>query len=80
MELLIYSVGRQIGYAWNCKDHIDNLRSEVKTLKEVKGTLQLSVKKARKRGEKIETDVDEWLKVQISSLKELTNFSKLKME
>ena len=45
VDLLIVPVGRQIDYAWNCKDHIDNLRCEVKTLKEVRGTLQLSVKK-----------------------------------
>ena len=53
MELLIHSVGRQIGYAWNCKDHIDNLRVEVKALKEVRGTLQVGVKNARKRREKL---------------------------
>ena len=62
VDLLIVPVGRQIDYAWNCVDHINNLRGEVKTLKESKDRLQHSVKEAKKRREKIRPDVEEWLK------------------
>ncbi|KAJ6996130.1 disease resistance protein [Populus alba x Populus x berolinensis] len=61
-ELLVVPIKRQIGYVLDCNTNIQNLKNEVEKLTEAKTRVIHSIEEARRNGEEIEDDVENWLR------------------
>ncbi|KAJ6928821.1 disease resistance gene NBS-LRR family protein [Populus alba x Populus x berolinensis] len=61
-ELLVVPIKRQIGYVLDCNTNIQNLRNEVEKLTDAKTRVIHSIEEARRNGEEIEVDVENWLR------------------
>ncbi|XP_068312257.1 probable disease resistance protein At4g27220 [Pyrus communis] len=73
MEIVIQIVGkvveyavepaiRQLGYLAHCKRNLENLKNQVNELHAARERLALEIVGAENKGEKIQTDVQKWLK------------------
>ncbi|KAJ6928871.1 hypothetical protein NC652_012888 [Populus alba x Populus x berolinensis] len=60
-ELLVVPIKRQIGYVIDCNNNIQNLKNEVEKLTDAKTRVIHSIEEARRNGEEIEVDVENWL-------------------
>ncbi|KAL9356191.1 hypothetical protein Peur_049444 [Populus x canadensis] len=60
-ELLVVPIKRQIGYVLDCNTNIQNLKNEVEKLTDAKTRVNHSIEEARRNGEEIEVDVENWL-------------------
>ncbi|KAJ6996087.1 disease resistance protein [Populus alba x Populus x berolinensis] len=60
-ELLVVPIKRQIGYVIDCNANIQNLKNEVEKLTDAKTRVIHSIEEARRNGEEIEVDVENWL-------------------
>ncbi|XP_073265190.1 probable disease resistance protein At4g27220 isoform X2 [Populus alba] len=61
-ELLVVPIKRQIGYVIDCNANIQNLKNEVEKLTDAKTRVIHSIEEARRNGEEIEVDVENWLR------------------
>ncbi|KAG6775144.1 hypothetical protein POTOM_018573 [Populus tomentosa] len=61
-ELLVVPIKRQIGYVIDCNTNIQNLKNEVEKLTDAKTRVIHSIEEARRNGEEIEVDVENWLR------------------
>ena len=61
-ELLVVPIRRQIGYVVDCNTNIQNLKNEVEKLRDAKTRVIHSIEEARRNGEEIEVDVENWLR------------------
>lgn len=59
-EYLITPIGRKFSYLCNCNDNLENLRKEVEKLIDARARVEHSVADAKRKGEEIEQDVEEW--------------------
>ncbi|KAF8388602.1 hypothetical protein HHK36_027279 [Tetracentron sinense] len=57
-EYLVAPIGRQLGYLMYCNSNVENLRNQVEKLK---GGLQGLIDEAKRNGEDIRADVQNWL-------------------
>ncbi|GMN20698.1 hypothetical protein TIFTF001_047153, partial [Ficus carica] len=60
-EYAVNPVCRQLGYLFYYKSNIDNLKTQIQQLGEARDRLQHRVDEARRNGEEIEADVENWL-------------------
>lgn len=61
-EYTVEPIGRQVGYLYFYQRNLDELKTQIKILEYGRERLLHSVDDAKRRGEEIETDVDNWLK------------------
>lgn len=59
-EYLITPIGRKFSYLCNCNDNLENLRKEVEKLIDARARVEHSIADAKRKGEEIEQDVEEW--------------------
>ncbi|XP_031276402.1 probable disease resistance protein At4g27220 isoform X2 [Pistacia vera] len=60
-EYLVDPIVRPIRYFWNYKSNYKNLEAEVEKLKDAKERIHHSIVDAKRKGEEIERDVENWL-------------------
>ena len=61
-ELLVDPITRQIGYVLDCNTNIQNLKNGVQMLTDARTRVKHSIDEARRNGEEIEADVENWLR------------------
>ena len=60
-EYLVAPIGRQLGYLFCYRSHVETLRNEVQTLRTAKDDQQITVDEATRKGDEIRPVVREWL-------------------
>lgn len=55
------SIKQEISYVFKYQSYMEDLKSEVQQLRHQRETEQLRVERAKRQGDKIHMDVDEWL-------------------
>ncbi|PON37183.1 NB-ARC domain containing protein, partial [Parasponia andersonii] len=68
----VVAIGRQLGYIFYYKSNVDNLNNQTQELGVRKNRLGNRVEEARRNGEEIEGDVQDWLK-EVEQIAEKTN-------
>ncbi|XP_071741188.1 probable disease resistance protein At1g61300 [Rutidosis leptorrhynchoides] len=61
MDLTFVVPMREIGYMWNCKQHVDKFKSEVQNLKDMKGRIQQKIELAKNKGDNLVHGVEDWI-------------------
>ncbi|KAJ7971603.1 Disease resistance protein [Quillaja saponaria] len=61
VEYTVAPIGRQLGHLIFCKSNVENLKTQVLRLEETKDRVQRDVDAAKRNGEEIHTDVQNWL-------------------
>ncbi|XP_071741198.1 probable disease resistance protein At1g61300 [Rutidosis leptorrhynchoides] len=61
VESLFVVAKKEIGYMWNCKQHVDKFKSEVQNLKDMKGRIQQKIELAKNKGDNLVHGVEDWI-------------------
>ncbi|XP_071738113.1 probable disease resistance protein At4g27220 [Rutidosis leptorrhynchoides] len=61
VDTLFVVVKKKIGYMWNCKQNVENYKSEVQKLKDMKGRIQQKIDSAKSKGDDLVHGVEGWV-------------------
>lgn len=79
-ECAVLNLGHQLGYLFYYKSNVENLKTQARDLQDAKERVQHSVDNARRRGEEIEADVQNWLNRVYVICEEVESFIKDKVQ
>ncbi|XP_071735137.1 probable disease resistance protein At4g27220 [Rutidosis leptorrhynchoides] len=61
IDSMFVVANKEIDYMWNCKQHVQNFKSEVQKLKDMKGRIQQKIELAKDKGDNLVHGVEDWV-------------------